>query len=73
MRKEYVFTQEQIAEMTRRYPNEFACDIAESMGIPIYTFNKKCRELGLKKADGFRKHSHYGILTRKGDYSINQF
>ncbi len=65
MTKAYPWTEEQIETLVRLYPNNFACDIADLLGLKPDLVTRKARALGLKKDEGFNPRANYGRYTKK--------
>lgn len=70
-RPKHVWSEEQIAELKRLWPDHFLCDVADMMGIGQDRVRRKAIELDLKKSPDFDPHSHYGRYTKKGNHFNN--
>lgn len=68
MSKRYDWTEEQIEDLKRLYPNNCLCDVADTLGIGVDVVRRKAIALGLKKAEGFSHYHNYGRYVKKGNH-----
>lgn len=59
------WTDEQVAELARRYPHEQTAAIARDLGRPDHTVYQKAYSLGLKKDAAYLESESSGRLTAK--------